>query len=39
MVVMDWAAKLLGLSNDFLNSSGIGGGCIQVREIVVMLMP
>ena len=26
---MDWAAKLLGLSPDFYNSSGIGGGCIQ----------
>lgn len=26
---MDWAAKLLGLSPDFYNSSGVGGGCIQ----------
>ncbi len=30
MIVMDWSAKLLGLSPDFLNTSGIGGGCIQV---------
>ena len=29
VIVMDWAAKLLGLSPDFYNSSGIGGGCIQ----------
>lgn len=27
---MDWAARLLGLSDVFLNSSGIGGGCLQV---------
>jgi aromatic-L-amino-acid decarboxylase len=26
---MDWAAQLLGLSPDFLNSSGIGGGVIM----------
>ncbi|KJA20004.1 hypothetical protein HYPSUDRAFT_88967 [Hypholoma sublateritium FD-334 SS-4] len=29
VIVMDWAAKLLGLSPDFYNSSGVGGGCIQ----------
>ncbi|KAF8635193.1 hypothetical protein AX17_003969 [Amanita inopinata Kibby_2008] len=29
MIVMDWAAQLLGLSPAFLNSSGIGGGAIQ----------
>ena len=27
---MDWAARLLGLSPAFLNSSGVGGGVIQV---------
>jgi hypothetical protein len=27
---MDWAAQLLGLSAAFFNSSGIGGGVIQV---------
>ncbi|KAG5645416.1 hypothetical protein DXG03_006240 [Asterophora parasitica] len=26
---MDWACRLLGLSPDFLNSSGVGGGAIQ----------
>lgn len=29
-LVMDWAAQLLGLSKDFMNASGIGGGSIQV---------
>ncbi|KAF8198043.1 pyridoxal phosphate-dependent transferase, partial [Pholiota molesta] len=29
VIVMDWAANLLGLSPAFNNSSGIGGGCIQ----------
>ena len=29
--VMDWAAQLLGLSPEFLNSSSIGGGVIQVN--------
>ncbi|KAK7689917.1 hypothetical protein QCA50_006556 [Cerrena zonata] len=28
-VVMDWAAKMFGLQNNFLNSSGVGGGVIQ----------
>lgn len=28
---MDWAAKLLGLSPAFYNSSEVGGGVIQVR--------
>ncbi|KAF8629833.1 hypothetical protein AX15_003200 [Amanita polypyramis BW_CC] len=29
VIVMDWAAQLLGLSPAFLNSSGVGGGVIQ----------
>ncbi|KAF8070404.1 pyridoxal phosphate-dependent transferase [Lyophyllum atratum] len=28
-LVMDWACRLLGLSPEFLNSSGIGGGALQ----------
>ncbi|KAI0822430.1 aromatic-L-amino-acid decarboxylase [Trametes gibbosa] len=28
-IVMDWSAKLLGLGDHFLNSTGIGGGVIQ----------
>ncbi|KAF5386192.1 hypothetical protein D9615_002288 [Tricholomella constricta] len=28
-LVMDWACQLLGLSPEFLNSSGVGGGAIQ----------
>ncbi|KAI0076732.1 hypothetical protein K474DRAFT_1201695 [Panus rudis PR-1116 ss-1] len=28
-VMMDWAAKMFGLQENFLNSSGIGGGVIQ----------
>ena len=32
---MDWAARLLGLSPVFLNSSGVGGGVIQVSEAKV----
>jgi aromatic-L-amino-acid decarboxylase len=30
IIVMDWAAQLLGLGPAFMNSSGVGGGCIQV---------
>ncbi|KAL0956239.1 hypothetical protein HGRIS_002393 [Hohenbuehelia grisea] len=30
-VMMDWAAQLLGLSPEFYNTSGMGGGAIQVR--------
>lgn len=30
MVTMDWSAKMLGLADHFLNSSGTGGGVIQV---------
>ncbi|KIY66904.1 hypothetical protein CYLTODRAFT_422989 [Cylindrobasidium torrendii FP15055 ss-10] len=30
VIVLDWAAKLLGLSPAFYNASGVGGGCIQV---------
>ena len=30
---MDWAAQLLGLSPEFHNSSGVGGGVIQVYYI------
>ncbi|KAG2015812.1 aromatic-L-amino-acid decarboxylase [Coprinopsis cinerea AmutBmut pab1-1] len=29
VIVMDWAAKLFGLSPDFYNSSEVGGGVIQ----------
>ncbi|KZT04883.1 uncharacterized protein LAESUDRAFT_760636 [Laetiporus sulphureus 93-53] len=32
MVMMDWSAKLLGLGNQFLNSSGTGGGVIQTTS-------
>ncbi|KAH8832892.1 pyridoxal phosphate-dependent transferase [Flagelloscypha sp. PMI_526] len=28
-IVMDWIAQLLGLSTGFMNSSGVGGGCLQ----------
>ncbi|KAI0826139.1 pyridoxal phosphate-dependent transferase [Irpex lacteus] len=28
-IVMDWAARLFGLADHFLNSSGVGGGVIQ----------
>ncbi|KAF8523052.1 pyridoxal phosphate-dependent transferase [Hysterangium stoloniferum] len=28
-IVMDWSAKLFGLSDAFLNMSGVGGGAIQ----------
>ncbi|GLB37364.1 putative pyridoxal-dependent decarboxylase conserved domain containing protein [Lyophyllum shimeji] len=28
-ITMDWACQLLGLSPDFMNSSGVGGGAIQ----------
>lgn len=31
-VVMDWAAKLLGLSEEFYNTSQVGGGVLQVRS-------
>jgi hypothetical protein len=29
---MDWSAQMLGLDAAFLNTSGIGGGVLQVRE-------
>jgi len=29
---MDWMAKLYGLSPDFLNSTDVGGGVIQVSQ-------
>ncbi|KAK0212488.1 pyridoxal phosphate-dependent transferase [Desarmillaria ectypa] len=29
VIVIDWAAKLLGLAPSFMNESGIGGGVIQ----------
>jgi aromatic-L-amino-acid/L-tryptophan decarboxylase len=28
-IVMDWSAKLFGLSEEFLNTSGVGGGVLQ----------
>ena len=31
--MMDWAAQLLGLSPDFLNLSGKGGGAIMARAV------
>ncbi|KAF9785098.1 pyridoxal phosphate-dependent transferase [Thelephora terrestris] len=30
-VTMDWSAKLYGLSEDFLNSTNVGGGVIQTN--------
>jgi len=32
-ITMDWMAKLYGLSPDFLNSTDVGGGVIQVSQI------
>jgi aromatic-L-amino-acid decarboxylase len=32
-VMMDWSAKLFGLSPAFLNTSGVGGGVLQVRRL------
>ena len=29
---MDWMAKLYGLSEEFYNSTGVGGGVIQVSQ-------
>lgn len=29
-IVMDWTAKLFGLSEDFYNTTNVGGGVIQV---------
>ena len=29
---MDWAAKLFGLDDAFLNENGRGGGVLQVRS-------
>lgn len=29
---MDWAAKLFGLSEDFYNTTRVGGGVIQVSR-------
>lgn len=34
---MDWAAQLLGLSDDFWVASGKGGGVIQVRDLSTLL--
>jgi aromatic-L-amino-acid decarboxylase len=31
-ITMDWAAKLYGLSEDFYNSTNVGGGVIQVSR-------
>jgi aromatic-L-amino-acid/L-tryptophan decarboxylase len=28
-IVLDWASQMLGLSPSFLNSSGVGGSCLQ----------
>jgi hypothetical protein len=28
---MDWSARLFGLSGSFLNTTGVGGGVLQVR--------
>ncbi|EMD37052.1 hypothetical protein CERSUDRAFT_84071 [Gelatoporia subvermispora B] len=38
MVVMDWSAKLLGLSEHFLHSSGKGGGVIQTTASELALV-
>ncbi|CCM05614.1 uncharacterized protein FIBRA_07843 [Fibroporia radiculosa] len=32
MMMMDWSARLLGLSDHFLNSSGVGGGVLQTTS-------
>lgn len=32
-ITMDWAAQLYGLSKDFHNSTNVGGGVIQVRQV------
>ncbi|KAL0072735.1 hypothetical protein AAF712_000498 [Marasmius tenuissimus] len=29
IIVMDWAAQMLGLDRSFYNASGVGGGCLQ----------
>jgi aromatic-L-amino-acid/L-tryptophan decarboxylase len=34
-VTMDWMAKLYGLSEDFYNSTHVGGGVIQVSRSTV----
>jgi aromatic-L-amino-acid/L-tryptophan decarboxylase len=31
-IIMDWAAKLFGLDDKFLTSSGVGGGVLQVSS-------
>lgn len=36
---MDWAAGLLGLDKIFFNSSGKGGGVIQVSLLVFIVPP
>lgn len=36
---MDWAATLLGLDRVFMNSSGVGGGAIQVRTNALFTLP
>jgi len=33
-ITMDWAAELYGLSPDFLNSAHVGGGVIQVSQVI-----
>lgn len=33
-VVMDWAAQLFGLSEDFHNATRVGGGVIQVSGTI-----
>ncbi|OCH88704.1 aromatic-L-amino-acid decarboxylase [Obba rivulosa] len=38
MVVMDWSAKLLGLGDHFLHSSGKGGGVIQTTASELALV-
>ncbi|KAG6846572.1 hypothetical protein H0H93_013130 [Arthromyces matolae] len=35
---MDWACRLLGLSEDFLNASGLGGGVIQTTASESLLV-
>lgn len=31
--MMDWSAQLFGLSEAFFNTSGVGGGVLQVRPL------
>lgn len=36
--MLDWAADMLGLAPAFLNSSGVGGGSIQVGTTITHIL-